>query len=213
MTGKTYDIVLLPDDKITKQAIELSEKLSREYPMRFTLNTTTVPHYSIYMAQLTEKGVEEAKKKIKAIAHEFSTFSLEATKYWQDSAEGFFEIQYERTPQLIALQEQVIAAINPLREGRFLAEYPPGYTKEEQQKKLTGNALAQFTKFAYPEIDEDYRPHMTFTRLQEAAYATKIVTNLPEVTSFSGKFSSLGLFVMGHNGTCVTPDIYREALS
>jgi len=203
MIGQIYDIVLLPDAEITKRAIDLSEQLAKEYPMRFTLSQTTVPHYSIYMAQLTQDGVEEAKEKLKAIAQKLSPFSLEATQYWQDNAEGFFEVQYERTPQLVALQEQVIAAINPLREERFLAEYPPGYTKEEQQEKLAGNALAQFTQFAYPEIGEDYRPHMTFTRLQKEAYATKIITKLPDVTSFRGDFPSLGLFVMGHNGTCV----------
>lgn len=203
MHGKTYDIVLLPNEAIAKRAIQLSEELSQTYQTRFTLSKTVVPHYSIYMAQLIDEEVAEAASRLKTIADSFSQFSLEATRYWQDMAEGFFEVQYQRTPQLIALQEHVIEQFNPLRKEQFLAEYPPGYTKEEQQAKLTGNALAQFLQFAYPEIGEDYRPHMTFTRLQRSAYETKIKNNLPDIASFSGDFPSLGLFVMGHNGTCI----------
>ncbi len=198
----TYDIVLLPNPQLAKKAIDISQQLANTYPTRFTLDETTVPHYSIYMAQLDEKEVEEAKKIIKDIASRFASFELKVTQYWQDPIEGFFEIQYERTPALIELQKNIINQINPLRHGRFLKNYPPGYTKEELVSQLTGNALEQLKKYGYPEIGEDYRPHMTFTRLTPDALDTVISAPL-QIEGLSGDFPTLGIFAMGRNGTCV----------
>ncbi len=204
MNDQTYDIVLLPGGSVTQKAIRLSEKLSQHYDTRFTLGKeSNYPHYSLYMAQLDKHSAEKAKHHLAEIASAFPIFDLEATKYWQDPEEGFFEIQYKRTPALIALQNHIIASINPLRKGRFLDFYPPGYTKEELEKQLTGNALEQLYKYGYPEIGEDYRPHMTFTRLTQSAIATTIDTKLPPITEFSGIYPRLGLYVMGPNGTCV----------
>lgn len=199
----TYDIVLLPDKALCDKATSLSQQLAAHYPTRFILDQQTVPHYSIYMAELDQTGVEEAKKALEKVAAEFAPFVLQATKYEQ-MPDGMFEIQYELTPELIQLQEKIIERVNPLREGRLLKEYPSGATADELLTQLTGNALEQLKLFGYPEIGEDYRPHMTFTRLQQAALQTKIdEMKLPSPEEFNGPFSLLGLFVMGKNGTCI----------
>jgi 2'-5' RNA ligase len=199
----TYCFVLLPNQALNEKAIALSEKLAELYSTRFTLDKRTIPHYSIYMAQLDDKGLVEAKKRLKAIAARFFPFNLQTTHYWQDPAESFFEIQYEKTPQLIQLQEKIIAQVDPLRQGRFLKEFPPGYTKNELESQLKGNALEQFKKYGYPEVGEDYRPHMTFTRLMQKCKEAIDKEKIPEAFEFNGIYSSLGIFVMGKNGTCV----------
>lgn len=200
----TYDVVLLPEPLIAKKAITLSNQLAKQYPTRFILHETdAIPHYSIYMAQLDEKGLAKAKEAIKKIADTVAPFTLRATHYWQDIAEGFFEIQYEKTPELIHLQEKIIEKINPLRQGRFLTNYPPGYTINELLPHLTGNALYQCKQYGYPEIGEDYRPHMTFTRLQADAENTEIALPSIPPETFEGVFPFIGLFIMGENGTCV----------
>ena len=196
-----YAIVLLPPQEIDKKSIETSQFLEK-FGTDFTLNTTDkISHLSLYMANFTPENLEKAMAALKSIAAAAPPLPLQATAYAHDFDQGMFEIGYEKTENLVALQQKIVESLNPLRLG-LRAKDPVGHTLSEWIPQLSGEQRENYDAFGYDEIGGLFRPHITFTRFtrRDLEVDTSI---LPPPEEFSGTFATLALFEMGENGTCV----------
>jgi hypothetical protein len=192
MNSLPCDIVILPSPELQQKIIALSQQL-QPHSTRFTLDGLNFyPHASIYMTQLKVDDIDKAKQLLTDVAAQFKTLALTATRYDQDL--GFFDVEYDRIPELVRLQEAVLAAINPIRDGMRVKD-------QARMQEATGEKRQNYEAYGWASIGSLFRPHATVTRFtDEAAIDT---AGLPDPTEFSGQFIGLGLFEMGDNGTCV----------
>jgi hypothetical protein len=192
MNSVPCSIVLLPNSDIAQKAITVSQQLA-QLDSLFTLKDGEYfPHASLYMTQLKVADLDSVKERLAAIAGQVSPFDLTAVRYYQ--TQGFIDVEYQRTSTLDDLQMKVVGAINPIRDGMHEKD-------KVRMQTATGRARENFEKYGYPNIGELFRPHVTLTRFPEVE--PKDGLELPPIETFSGRFTKLGLFEMGNNGTCV----------
>lgn len=192
MNSLPCDIVILPNDELANKAISASQKLAPLGGL-FTLEIGKYfPHASLFMLQLKEDDLENVKSLLAEIASKTSALNLKASNYEQK--EAYVDVEYARNEQTASLQQQVVATLNPIRDGM----------REKDKARMleaTGLALENFQNYGYKYVGELFRPHITFTRFSETQPKAKSL--LPELSTFNGSFTKLGLFEMGDNGTCV----------
>lgn len=192
MNNISCDVVILPDPLLADRAISASKKLE-QFDNYYTLEDGKYfPHASLYMLELKAEDISKVEELLGAIARVFSPFQLEAYRY--DHTMGFIDAEYRRIPELDGLQKQIVQALNPIRNGMCEND-------RERMLSAEGLALKNFQDYAYKNIGELFRPHLSLTRLKETSESALKV--LEDVTNFNGTFSRLGIFETGDNGTCV----------
>jgi hypothetical protein len=192
MASAPYDIVLLPEPSLAAKAIRTSQELQ---PMgtEFVLGTEQcLPHLSLYMTQLKTEDLPEVSKRLARIAQQTKQLQLAADEYVQE--EGYIDASYARVPEIEQLQQAVLDAINPIRDGMR--------TKDEARlKAATGPTRANLEQYGYRGVGELFRPHLSFTR-----FTNRLPIPLEDMgapSAFSGTFVALALCEMGDNGTCL----------
>lgn len=192
MISIACDVVILPNGELEAKAIDASQKLATLGAL-FTLKIGDYhPHASVYMLQLRDTDILSANELLAKIASKTSELNLTATKY--DQSKCFFDAEYQKPNELQCLQDAVVAALNPIRDGLREKDKP-------RMLEATGLALDNYEKYGWNSIGALYRPHMTLTRFNTEQ--TNPEAKLPDSSSFSGTFSRLGLFELGNNGTAV----------
>lgn len=192
MSSIPCNVAILPSDDLADKAITASQQL-RDLGSLFTLEYGRFyPHASIYMLQLKIDDLPQAETLLAEIATKTNDLDLVATNYGQ--SKNFLDVEYQKTDQISNLQQAVISALNPIRDG--MREKDKGRLLE-----ATGLALENYQKYGWDSVGELYRPHLTITRFAEPQPSAEAL--LPDVSSFSGQYTRLGLFEMGDNGTCI----------
>ena len=192
MDSLPCDVVILPNEELANKAISASQKLAPLGGLFKLEIGKYFPHSSLFMLQLKEDDLEKAKSLLAEIANKTAALDLKASKYEQKKA--FVDVEYARNEQIDNLQQQVIAVLNTFRDGMREKD-------KARMREATGLALGNFQNYGYKYVGELFRPHITFTRLSETRPEAKSL--LPDLSSFDGSFTKLGLFEMGDNGTCV----------
>ena len=186
------DIVILPSDELAQKLITASGTLAAQSPL-FTLDGVSFyPHASLYMTQLKLDDLDKVKGLLSDIAGTTAVLNLTASRY--DQTMGFLDAEYKRTEQLDDMQQSVIDAINPIRDGMRDKD-------KARMLEATGLARDNFEKYGYKPVGELFRPHATITRFADEG--TTETALLPDPVHFSGQFTRIGLFEMGDNGTCI----------
>lgn len=193
MTSLPCDIVLLPSDEIAQHAITVSNVLKNSDSF-FTLKMGEYfPHASVYMTQLKTEDLEEVELRLSAIAKSLPAIPVRVKGYEQEL--GYIGVSYKRNDLLDRIQQEVVEAINPIRDGLR--------PKDAQRlESAVGEARKNLERYGYRAIGELFDPHITLTRskITDAIDTQHLETYLD---SFNGYFTKLGLFEMGDNGTCV----------
>lgn len=195
--GIPCDIVLLPEGLQLAEAVRCSELLAGQGAL-FTLdNEHFYAHASLYMFQMDVSRQAECESVLQEIASKFKTQELvQAGYYYLDNGpgKGYVDIMFERNVVADELQQTVVTAFNLLRAGM----------RESDMAKMadaTGLKLENLQKYGYPAVGELFRPHVTLTKFP--AETEPDLSVLPSPTIFTGRFTKLGLFEMGENGTCI----------
>lgn len=192
MSSLPCDVVILPNNELAEKAMAASQRLAPLGSL-FTLEIGKYfPHASLFMLQLKEDDIEIVKSLLAEIASKTDKLNLKASNF--DQAHAFIDVEYARNEQIDALQQQVIAALNTVRDGM----------REKDKARMleaTDLALENFQNYGYKNVGELFRPHITFTRFNEEQPTAESL--LPKISIFDGSFTKLGLFEMGNNGTCV----------
>lgn len=196
-----YDIVLLPPKAVDDLSIQISQQLQPEGTDFVLESGVLYPHLSLYMANFTPEQLEQVQQLLADIAKKTKTLSLVASHYGHNLEQGMFEIFYNKTPEITKLQEKVIAACNPLRSGLRHRD-PVGRVLTAYFAQSTGEVRNNIQKFGYDEVGNFFNPHITFTRFTQRDHKTEL-TALPAPKELNGEYSTLGLFEMGENGTCI----------
>lgn len=189
------NLVLLPDQRLTDGAINVSRKLA-QFDSYFVLEDgKRYPHISLYKFQLKAEDITKVDEVLAAIARRTPSLQLRARKYsYEHDGYHFIDVEYEKTPELLDLQKDVIEAVNPIREGMREKD-------KERMLSAQGLSLENYQKYGYNLVGELFRPHISLTRLKVASQAASKV--LDDLHNFDGNFVGLGLFETGDHGTAI----------
>lgn len=205
------NIALIPNASLTHTLAHTSQQLAKQYPAIVQLEDeqarlSMAPHLTLYQVPLLLRDLSAAHEHLAALASKGSPFSLQATHYLYNAGEASFEVDYQTTSELLALQRQVIDALNPLR-GELLLERDPAGNAMTTFLSQTGTQSDDVRHSGYWEVGDSgaggfFRPHAT---LNWFALGTNVATNdplLPAITTHSGIYEAIGLFALGPHGSC-----------
>ncbi|MFI6921863.1 cytochrome c oxidase assembly protein [Nonomuraea spiralis] len=195
-----YDVVLLPPHDVNARAVHLSRQCADAAPAEFVLREDGLyPHISLYMANFTPAQLKEAVALLHDLSRRTPGMLLEGDSFAANE-HGMVELFYRKTDAIIQLQEEIVAALNPLREGLRHRD-PVGRVLAEHRLTAPPVARANLDLYGYDEIGDLFRPHITLTRLQRPDdRLDQAILSAP--SSFTAAYSTLALCVMGEHGTC-----------
>ena len=190
MAKIAVDIVLLPSERVTNQAIEANKGLLKQYADRIILDKENcLPHISLAMGCMDERDITNIEKILKIIAEKYNPGQLSVlginigTNSLSEKVSAFV---VKKTEKLLSLHEEVMRRMEPYLSQDVTAEMvlsPP----------MAGESTLLWIK-NYPEKSafENFFPHITIGYGQVDAF------------SFTAEFtaSKLALFHMGNHCTC-----------
>jgi 2'-5' RNA ligase len=192
MESKPCNVVLLPNKSLADKAIEISQTLRSDETIFTLKDGSFYPHISLYMLELRVNDYEKVQDVLRDISAAQAFQELTATKY--DQKMGFLDAEYSITPALRELQDLIVDALNPVRNGMREKD-------KLRMEQADGIKREYFEKYGYPNVKELFRPHLTLTRFNNENLFD--ASKLPDASVFSGTFESIGFFETGDNGTCV----------
>lgn len=195
-----YDVVLLPPPDVNARSAELSRRCAEPAPTEFVLREDgPYPHVSLYMANFTAARCAAAVERLRDISARTPALHLVADRF-AGNEHGMFELFYVKTGAVTRLQEDVIAALAPLRTGLRRLD-PVGRVLADHRLTAPPPARDNLDRYGYDEVGDLFRPHVTITRFRERGRRAEDGT-LPPAESFTATYDTLALCVMGEHGTC-----------
>jgi hypothetical protein len=218
----TVDIVLgLPavrrDLAISSSALLADRMRMQGHPSAFQLGVPVPgdldghvcePHVSLFMLQVAESEIGGVLDAVWGVTEESPAVLAEGDDY-RYNPYGAPELYYRKSPEWVALQRAVVAAVEPLRRGRLRDTDPSGTRLVElmhrlRQEEPGSHQLRQLVRYGYDEIADDqsdrFNPHVTLAWPEDTFRVD--LSGLPAAAEFSGPLTDLAIFGMRQNGTC-----------
>ncbi len=192
------DILLLPDATMIEHAEAVNARLRAVFPEGFALDASHHPHISMYQCYVRTADLDKvyaAADKVLA-AGNINALKLKAFKYYYipDKTLGLSGIVIEPTPELVKLQEDLIAAVKPLTletatSAAFVNPEDPGVNQL---------LITYVDVFATEHAGKHFEPHVT-TGLAPREYLDKILAEPFENFTFSP--AGAAVYHLGSYGT------------
>ncbi len=206
------NIALIPDPSLLERLARASALVARFHPAIVQLDGTdarlsTAPHLTLYQAAFPYDNLPTVTERLATIAKEERPYQLASTGLAYNAAEGSLEVGKEVTDGLVALQNKVITATNPLREG-LLIERDPGGNVVAGVACAEGILGQNIWRTGYAEVGDPrkgglFRPHDTLNWLvPHTALSTDTEEWRLREIELGGTYQALGIFIMGQYGTC-----------
>jgi hypothetical protein len=190
MAKIAVDVVLLPSQEVTNQAIKANKELLKQYADRIILDKEScLPHISLAMGCTDEQNIPDIEKILHIIADKYNPGQLNVlgisigTNALGEKVSSF---EVEKTERLLSLHEEVMRRIIPYLSYDVTAEMvlsPP----------IAGESTLLWIK-NYPDKSafENFFPHITigYGQLDEFSFTAEFAA------------SKLALCHLGNHCTC-----------
>lgn len=194
------NVALLPDEASVQQALGLSHDLNDQFDCRFRLDQTQFfCHLSVYPSAYPASQQAKLIEHVAAIASATAPIALPFSHY--GGGAGWIATHYETKHAVRQLHDMCLAKLNPLRNGHVrIKQYEQDY-----QVELSEYAKQQITQFGYTLVQEDYRAHLSLTRLSDDALSdqAKAFCAAQQPSWSPATCTRLGVFLMGSHGACI----------
>ena len=185
------NIIILPDEKISEMAIDMSRKAREIAPTNFVLDgRKIIPHVTVYQARFPENNIDKISAYLKTVAEKMSPFELAfgKTSHWNN----YVFWNTDATNEYMHLNKSVIYQINPLRDNLIL--------KGLDGKKWNMSETYSIQNYGSLLPGKDYTPHITVTAAKTDQDAQKISQEIrPKIAKFTATKIALGR--LGEFGT------------
>ncbi len=189
MSKKAVDVALLPEEKITAEAIKANARLIDKFGKGIVLNAANcLPHISLAMGCIDESDIADIEKILKQITKRYPLRELRITELEVSTnaiGEKVSSFKVQKTDELQSLHEEV------------MQELVPFFKYEVTDEMLFGSEIDLSTLFWIREYRDKssfshFSPHITIGYGQA------------EAISPPGEFtaSSLALCHLGNHCTC-----------
>ena len=193
------DIALEPDATMIQHANVVNARLRGVFPKGFALDATHHPHITVvqrFVRTADLNNVYAAVGKVIANAN-VTGLKLEAFKYYYipDKELGLSGIVVKPTPELLKLQQDVIAAVTPftMKTGTSAA-----FVTTPADPVINPLLIDYVSVFVPKHSGENFNPHVT-TGLAPRDYLDKMLAEPFESFTFSPVGASV--YHLGHYGT------------
>jgi hypothetical protein len=193
------DILLEPDAMMLQHAADNNARLLKEYPKGFALDATHTPHITMLQCFVRTADLDKlyaAEEKVFAAAN-VKAMKLEAFKYYYAAtgATGVAGICAKPTPEILKLQEEIIAAAKPFMQetatiGAFTAPH---------DNPATDAAIIQYVSTFVPKMSgTNFNPHVS-TGVAPKDYLDKMIAE--PFKSFTFSPAGAAVYQLGPFGT------------
>lgn len=204
ISHRSCNVVLIPPEEVSKEAIRLSELVAKNFPVEFVLDGKThYPHLTLYQLEIPDKNLSIVKKQL---ANIFKSTITRKFDHYFGAQNGFLSWDCPRNKNLFDLHKEVVKRLNPPREGLLLP------SKKLKYNFLTDKDYLQIEKFGSSGLFEYFRPHITITRLKSGDEYQKALHILPQKKQLIVNFKRAALGKLSVHGT-VTAIIEEFKLS
>jgi acid phosphatase (class A) len=169
------DILLEPDATMLQHSADNNARLLKVFPKGFSLDATHTPHITMLQCFVPTANLDKvyaAAGKVLAGAN-VTSMKLEAFKYYYapGGAVGVAGICAKPTPEILKLQEDIIAAVKPL-----LAETGPigAFTAPHEDAALDAVIIGYVSTFVPKQTGEHFNPHVS-TGVASKAYLDQML--------------------------------------
>lgn len=180
------NVVLIPTPAVAAQARRLSAAIAKEDGF-FMLDPAHSPHISLYMSDYPAAAVSRIRQALMQALKGSRPCALRARSL-RRTKRGYVEVRFARTKELGALQERIIAALNPLRENV--------HAHRENLRQFSAAGRRNTRAFGYPAVGKEFSPHLTLTRLPRPRPLPRT-----RCADFSFRAEALGIYLVGPHGT------------
>jgi hypothetical protein len=193
------DILLVPDSVMLKYAEENNARLLAAYPKGFTVDATHRPHITLIQRFVRTEDLDEVYVVVEKmlVSANVNAMKLEAFKlyYAPAGALGVAGICARPTPEIIKLQADIIAAVEP-----FTVESGPiGAFTATHDDPASDAALIQYVSTFVPKMSgENFNPHVS-TGVAPRDYLDKM--NAEPFQSFVFSPAGAAVYQLGPFGT------------
>lgn len=205
------NIALVPDNTLAGKHIAASRAMAAKHPAYIQLNAVEprlafAPHLTLYQVAVPHDAMSQAFARMQLIAQNASDLTLQATQYAYNAGEASFEVRYEASNQLLAIQQQILDKVNPLRLGLLLEKDPGGNTVEDliEAEGVLGDNIRStgFAEVGDPAKGGLFRPHVTLNWFEIGTEVHEHDSILPKLDTLAGTYTHLGVYLLGPYGTC-----------
>jgi hypothetical protein len=205
------NLALIPEQRLANQHIALSEQLAGRYPAVIRLNGVTprlafTPHLTLYQVPIKVQDMAALYAALAQLTANASALPLTATEFAANEREGSFEVRYDAASELMALQDDLLAAVNPLRGNLLLQRDPAGHKLTDliTEPGTAGDNLRRtgFDAVGDPTQGGLFHPHVTINWFELGTSVALDAPDWPPISDFNGRFVALGIHLLGPYGTC-----------
>ena len=188
----------IPPKEVSEEVIELSKVIGNQADAYFVLDGINFyPHITIYPPEYPEKNVPRVLEVIEGLVSlirpRFNSIAFKFTK--TKLGQGYFGLVFEHSVEIQRVHEEIVQALNPLREGRIRDKYV------EYHMEFNSRQLQNIEKYGYPGAMDLYNPHLTITRLKDEDRFKEILSTVKwDISEFT--VDKIGVYKMGEHGTC-----------
>jgi len=205
------NLALIPETELASRHIAFSKQMAGRYRPVIQLNGVTprvafTPHVTLYQVPVQARDLPGLRAALLDVAAKAPSLSLSATEYRSNQDEGSFEVRYAAAARLMELQDDTIAAVNPLRGDLLLERDPAGRPLSERidEPGLAGDNIRRtgFDAVGDPAQGGLFYPHVTINWFEPGTSVELNAADWPSLSHFDGRFVALGIFLLGPYGTC-----------
>lgn len=187
--------------EVAQVAIKLSAEINQQAETFFVLDSFNFhPHVSIYHVEIPVSKLNDVLEEIEKISKNYSIVKFIAGNIFV--TRGYIDVGAKSSQGMQYIHEDVVKNISLFREIDPLEE-----STKLSSLELTDEKKENIKKYGDSNLMNLYRPHLTFTRLQDEKVAEKIASEIHwPITDFV--LDTIGVYERGENGTCLK--IIRE---
>ena len=205
------NLALIPDERLANQHIALSKQLAGQYPALIRLNDVRprlafTPHLTLYQVPIKVQDMPALYAALTELTAKVSALVLTATEFASNEQEGSFEVRYDAARALMHLQDDLLAAVNPLRGNLLLERDPAGHKLTDlfTEPGAAGDNIRRtgFDAVGDPARGGLFHPHVTINWFELGTSVELNASDWPHISEFNGRFVALGIHLLGPYGTC-----------
>jgi hypothetical protein len=193
------DVLLLPDQTLVQKAEALNARLRENYPKGYTLGSEQVPHITLVHRYVREKDLPAIQQALTKLLSKIQPLEWQLTADGYTSALwsglGLTTIHITPTPELMQLQEDVVAAVKPFHVSGGTAA---AFSTTRELPKIDPEIIDYVDHFVPRSSGKSYSPHVTVGAAHEDF--VKRITSEP-FEKFSFKPAGIAIYQLGNFGT------------
>ncbi len=193
------DIALEPDDTMMRHARAANAKLRQDFPRGFALDATHHPHVTMLQQFVRTADLDQVYAAAGRVFDQEKPLSwkLKAFKYYYIPSPpiGLAGIVVEPTPELLRLQQNLIAAVTPFTAP---SGTPAAFMSTEDGRDIQAFLIDYVTNFVKIAAGPKFNPHVT-TGVGTETYLKKLLAQKFDAFTFSPVGASV--YQLGSFGT------------